>query len=219
MKQIIYLILMLLPVTGFSQANIRKALEKVEKASDISMSITNVVKRNPSNKKVEMKVLTVGNLRPKYIREIAKAMEKDAGSATYDRLEMTQGTVVHVVRFENNKSDLNIVLTYGPGGGTLVVREDFAESKNQKSQKTQKTQKNKKQRAIQSGLLNIGELQELENIRQLKELKDLKKLINSSDVTVYSYDYDYNYNNNGSSGQKVKVTNKNGVTHIYVNNN
>ena len=218
MKQFIYLIVMLLPVTGFSQANVRKALEKVEKASDISMNITNVVKRNPSNRKVEMKVFTVNNLRPKYIREVAKAIEKDAGSATYDRLEMSQVTVVHVVRFENNKSDLNIVLTYGPGGGTLVVREDFTESKKQKPTKQQKQQKQQKPRTIQIGLLNIGELQELENLRQLKDLKDLKdlkKLVNSPDVTVYNYEYNYN----GSSGQKIKVTNKNGVTHIYVNNN
>lgn len=202
MKQFIYLIVMLLPVTGFSQANVRKALEKVEKASDISMNITNVVKRNPSNRKVEMKVFTVDNLRPKYIREIAKAMEKDAGSATYDRLEMTHGTVVHVVRFESNKSDLNIVLTYGPGGGTLVVREDFAESKKQKPAKQQKQQKQQKQH-------------KLETLRQLKDLKELKKLISSPDVTVYNYEYNYN----GSSGQKVEVTNKNGVTHIYVSNN
>lgn len=218
MKYLFYLILLMLPATGFSQANVRKALQKVEKASDIGMSVTNVVRRNPNNRKIEMKVFTVDNLQPKYVREIAKAMEKDADNATYFRSESANGTVVRVERFTSNKSDLNVILTYGPGGRTLVVREDFTTTKKSKQQqRSTRKSKNSGDFFDFSGFNGLKSLEDLNVLEKFKELNDLIVINQQVSVPVVSV-YKYNYNYNSASNPVVEITGHDGVTHIYLNN-
>ncbi len=229
MKQLFYLILILLPATAFPQANLHKVLQKIEKSSDIGMSVTNVIKRNPKNRKVEMKVFTVDNIQPKYVREIAKALDKDADDATYYRSESANGTVVRVAQFTSNKSDLNVILTYGPGSRSLVVREDFTVTKKtKKQQRSRSKSKNTKEYFDFGGINGMKSLEDLKNLQNLQSLQDLKNLQNLQEsknhkvvkkkvitpgVTVYKYNYDYN----GSSERVVEITKQDGVTHIYVN--
>lgn len=121
------MVMAVLPLSMFGQNNVRNAIKRVEEASDLTMEVTNVVKRDPSTHKVMFKVMAVDNLAPKYIRDVAKSLEKDLNKAIETRTEQVNGTVTKYVSFENGKSVLKVILLYGSQGGKLVVREDFIE--------------------------------------------------------------------------------------------
>lgn len=127
-RGLIYILMAMLPLSVFSQNNVRNAVKKVEEASDLTMEVTNVVKRDPSTHQVMYKVMAVDNLAPRNIREVAKALEKDLNKADESRTEQVNGTVTNYVSFKTDKSVLRVILLYGPLGGKLVVREDFIKS-------------------------------------------------------------------------------------------
>lgn len=110
-----------------AQKHVQAVCNDVRKSTDMRMQVTNVMRRNPTTRDVAVTVLEVSGLTPHLTREMAKAMDKDAGAATVVRQSAMGGNTVRLMEWEDKKKVVRAVLSYGPGGASLVVREDYVQ--------------------------------------------------------------------------------------------
>lgn len=111
-----------------AQNHVREVAKKIREITDTKVPMTNVVRRNPSTRAVELTVIEASNLPPKITKELVRAMERDESAASVSQKSVSGLKCTRLMKFVGKDSVLSVVISYRPSSyasGSVVIREDF----------------------------------------------------------------------------------------------